>query len=270
MASYSLNKTKEEIIALYLSGASAIKIAAICNCNYSNIYSLLSRLGINRRSNSINNRKYDVNHDYFNNIDTETKAYILGFLYADGYNNEKTHVVKLSLQEGDKEILKKISMEIQPDKPLNFLNHRRRRSLGQNVKDSYVLNIVSQQISKKLAELGCTQQKTFSIVFPTEKQVPKQFQRHFIRGYFDGDGCVTKSKNGLKFNLVGTESFLYSIREILMNVIGLKKNHISKRGNIFSLDYCGSNCLKIESFLYKDSTIRMDRKYNKFKNERKK
>ena len=50
-----------------------------------------------------------INKNFFNKIDTEEKAYFLGFLYADGYNNTDRNSVALSLKEDDKEILEKYS-----------------------------------------------------------------------------------------------------------------------------------------------------------------
>jgi len=50
-------------------------------------------------------RKYSLNENYFDEIDTSNKAYILGFLYADGYNNRINNTVVLSLFKQDREIL---------------------------------------------------------------------------------------------------------------------------------------------------------------------
>ncbi len=95
---------------------------------------------------------------------------------------------------------------------------------------------------------------------------------HFIRGYFDGDGCVTYCGLGpgrtikqLSFSILGTKKFLEDCRFILEQNCQLKRNKINTKGNIFSLSYSGNKIMKkIYNFLYKDATIYLDRKKEKF------
>lgn len=68
-------------------------------------------------------RKYEIDENYFDIIDSEHKAYTLGFLYADGYNNEKKNIVKISLMEDDIDILKQIREPICPNKPLRYYKY---------------------------------------------------------------------------------------------------------------------------------------------------
>ena len=71
-------------------------------------------------------RKYDINEDYFNEIDTKEKAYFLGFLYADGYNHKceirkSSSSVNLSLVEQDSYILELLLRQVSSDKPLQSI-----------------------------------------------------------------------------------------------------------------------------------------------------
>ena len=85
---YNLKITKEEIKSLYLSGKSLSEIALIAGCRFENIRSHLKRMQISCRKQEEAQRKMYLNQEFFNSIDTEEKAYVLGFLFADGYNNE--------------------------------------------------------------------------------------------------------------------------------------------------------------------------------------
>lgn len=55
-------------------------------------------------------RKYSLNESYFEKIDSEEKAYFLGFLFSDG--SVSKYSLNLSLAEVDKEILEKKSRKI--------------------------------------------------------------------------------------------------------------------------------------------------------------
>lgn len=175
------------------------------------------------------------------------------------------------MTEEDKEILRKITEIIQPTKPLQFINSKaaRRRKGFENSQNQYRLVIANKHISKRLVELGCGNTKTHTLTFPTEDQVPKHLQRHFIRGYFDGDGCVSRGKRA-KIDIVGTISFLESIQTILENEIGFYKSKLNQRyrnreNTIRSLQIGGiSQAIKFGKWLYEDSTIFMKRKKGVF------
>ena len=101
--------------------------------------------------------------------------------------------------------------------------------------------------------------------------------RHFIRGYFDGDGCFSvikrndrKSPNSktYQFNITGMEKPLSIIQQHLVNNVGVIKNSLKRRKSTIAvtLHYSGRNvCKKILDYLYNDSTIYLQRKYNKYK-----
>ena len=204
-------------------------------------------------------RIYPLNESYFDVIDCEEKAYFLGFLYADGCNHIKKGCVTLTLQEKDKEILIRLSKLLQPTKPLQHLKSSSGFKTNQS---SYRLVLASKHISKKLAFLGCVGNKTMLLEFPGENQVSKELQRHFIRGYFDGDGCVGKHEA----SLVGTYNFCRKISEISEEIIG-GKFYLRHKGNYPTSEII-VNRRKARKFLhwiYGDSTINLQRKYTKYK-----
>jgi hypothetical protein len=83
---------------------------------YMTICKLLDSMGIKRRKNGM--RRYELNENYFDVIDSHDKAYILGFLFADGCNNPKKYTISISLQEEDKDILEKMRILIGSEKKL--------------------------------------------------------------------------------------------------------------------------------------------------------
>ena len=131
-----------------------------------------------------------------------------------------------------------------------------------------------------LINKGCVPKKSLILKFPTENVVPNNLIRHFIRGYFDGDGCVffrtykvldkrvnkkIDSKN-YTLNFVGTKEFLLKIKTILSSELQTNKDiEIRPKGKSYQLSYGGStNFIKIFEYLYSDSTVFLYRKVNKF------
>lgn len=217
--------------------------------------------------------KYSVNQDYFEIIDNEWKAYWLGFLYADGCvrlhkksNNKTEAILKIALAKVDKQHLDKFLNSIQSNAIIKF----REIKFNGKIYESAEVNICNMKICQDLTSHGCFENKSLLLKFPSVDEVPKKYLRHFIRGYFDGDGCVhvnTKNKSTI-VNFVGTKDFLEKLNEILSYEIGLPKlKLIKKQGQkAYQLSYGGiEEFEKIFEFLYKDSNICLDRKLNKFK-----
>ena len=233
------------------------------------INNLLRRNGYDAKSASELKRKYPIQEDFFDKIDTQEKAYILGLLYADGWNQTDRNVVGIGLKESDKEILDKITSLIQPTKPLGYYKKNKLKRGFENSQNEYRLVIANKRISERLVELGCGKAKTHNLTFPTEEQVPSCLIRHFVRGYFDGDGSVSGDKQK-QFNLVGTINFLLPLQQILIEELGFSKTKLDQRhkerdNEIRSLRYCGINqCITFRDWLYKDATICMERKKNIF------
>lgn len=268
------NAEKEEIENLYKNeNYNFIDIGRKLNRYESTIRRYLNSLGYIAKSQSELQRKYTIVEDFFDKIDTEEKAYILGLLYADGYNNTDKNDVCISLKEDDVEILNKITNIIQPTKPLFYLDMSPENRGMKNSKNQYRLTINNKHISKRLVELGCGKAKTSVIKFPSSEQVPNSLLHHFVRGYFDGDGSVSNGKWS-KVDIISTPEFLTDLQNILKESIGIgitKLNYsrkYSKEVNIVSLNIGGRlQCMKFKEWLYKDATIFLKRKKEVFDNK---
>ena len=134
----------------------------------------------------------------FETIDTEEKAYWLGFLYADGSVSSKEHKIELGLAEQD---LKQI------EKFRDFIGIMNKISYRSTTK-SYRYSFRSESCKEDLIKQGCVPKKSLILNFPTENQVPKNLIRHFIRGYFDGDGWFTNTDSCFQIGIIGTEDFI--------------------------------------------------------------
>lgn len=203
-------------------------------------------------------RKYELIENFFENIDSEEKAYFLGLLYADGYVNENLGMVDLTLHHQDKQILDDFVTYLYPnnDRPLKLIRNK-----------YYRLVINSKKLVSDLKTHGCIQKKTFKIVFP---EISNNLLNHFIRGYFDGDGSVWIQKEVLNISIVGTINFLQTIKKILiencnLNETKLDNRHPERKNNIRALRYGGNIIInRIYHYLYDNATIYLNRKHVKF------
>lgn len=236
------------------------------------IWNILKIRGVVIRSRSDSHRKYTINENYFDIINTEQKAYYLGLLYADGCNSPKTNSIKISLQESDISILDRFNIEINSNRPLNFVKNKNPKR-----KNFYILNITSKRMSEQLTKLGCFTRKSLILKFPTEEQVPANLIQHFIRGYFDGDGSFYFYKNKsqykkLQISLTSTLDFCNYTKDTLYKILTINcgiyrpKYSIKRNTTTRELRISGNKQVKIFlDWLYKDATIWLDRKYEKYK-----
>ena len=273
----------EQIKEMYLSGSSMREIAEVAqdNIGLMAIRRKLQELGVDTTRNmkrysqkfSDAFRKYKLDETVFDCIDTEEKAYWLGFLFADGYNNEAGTAISLRLQEEDEEILEKFKEFLKTDKEIKrYSRVTKTNKLKRNYCELYINSV---RLSKRLAELGCVKNKTYIVEFPSF--LPNHLIRHFIRGYFDGDGCIScterkdrrirgKSMN-IQFTITGRPEFISVCQENICQATGIHRTKLNTVRNNFaaSVHYGGKcNITKIFKYLYSDSNIYMERKYKKF------
>lgn len=227
----------------------------------------LKKNGVKIKRNFYLKPKYTVNEDVFNNIDNEYKAYFLGLLYADGYNNETYNSVSLYLQESDKHIIDSFKSFLESDYPIHT-----QKQHGYGTKNLCGIRLTNKQISKRLAQLGCFARKSLTKRFPTEDQVPKYLLKHFIRGYYDGNGGCTLYKTGKRIqaymNITSSEYFCEELGKFFIENLNINSQTRS-RFPLWSLSktiiISGlQQTFRLLDWLYKDSTIYLERKYQKF------
>lgn len=149
-------------------------------------------------------KKYSYDENYFENIDTEEKAYWLGFIAADGSIGE-TCGLEISLSYKDIDHLYKFANNIGAE--IDIISTRM-------VKEYKVCRIFinNKKIINDLSKYGIIRNKGYKLDFPNF--LNDEMLKHYLRGYFDGDGSIStngKNRNGspkYALNLIATESFL--------------------------------------------------------------
>lgn len=217
---------------------------------------------------------YSCNHDFFQE-DSEESFYWAGFIAADGcvlsrtVNRSKPNMLSISLESTDTPHLLKFKNQSKAESIISFKTVK--NSL-QNSKwkdtDECEIKITSTKICKDLERFNVVMRKTKIYDLPswilTHDLLP-----HFIRGYNDGDGSFYWNKKAgradqLYFSMRGNSEYLLKIRKVLEKECSLveriKPIRISSGHGV--LEYGGNLILKrICNYLYKNSTIYLDRKF---------
>ncbi len=260
-------KEEKALIKDYLGDLSLKQIKQKYDICDSVIYDTISSKNIKTG----NKRKYKINLDFFKRIDTESKAYFLGLLYADGCNNG-ADCTSLTLQEQDKHILIKLKKDIKTNFELKF---HERSKINPKWKNTYHLELRNKVICEDLIKLGCMPNKTYKLKFPTESQVPKHLLSHFMRGVWDGDGTiglgkVTKQKYNYAWCTLSVTKFFindfikFIEKELQINCTSYKPKITHEV--ILKVSICGPNQIKkFLNWLYCDANIYLKRKYKKYK-----
>ena len=208
--------------------------------------------------------KYHFKEDYFDNIDTPNKAYILGILYADGnVDVEKYHRMKLTLWDIDKPLLEDIRKELGMDKPLNL--DKANKEKNKNRHDAWDLVIYSKHLTKRLNELGCMPRKSLILNFPNF--IPENLMSHFLRGYFDGDGSISMKTRGLSINFTSSTNFCNGLNEYFNNMgIDTRITPTDNPQTSRVVSTRKEESLKVLKYIYEDldENLYMKRKYDNY------
>ena len=250
------DENKDIIMEKYHNNERVEDIAIELRCSRYMLYQKFNEWNISRR-NKIkakprSNAIYTINYEYFKKIDTEHKAYWYGFLLADGYVNERE--LSLCVKNTDIDIIQIFAEDIETDVPIKY--------------DKYgnpFITIVCKELSKSLLDKGFHNRKSWSIDFDYIKSfVPDELFNHFIRGMFDGDGCLKYysypylKKPQLHFGYTGVKN----VCEFIKDFFDINRDLIFEGNVTYTVVSRDPNkIIEICTHLYNNSTIYLRRKY---------
>ena len=260
---------EEEIISLYRGGKTAKEISVILKLKYHQpIYNYFKKNGWERNGKP-GCRKYSVNEDFFKRIDSEEKAYILGFICADGHIQPDRLCIGVASKDVD--ILYKIRKALNSNHPIKEVTKTNPyRNTDNKTLLLSELMIGSVNLVKPLFKMGLTSNKTYTLNGGIIKYVPKYLIRDFLRGYFDGDGNVffgKKYASGYKYNIniCGNEDFLLkSFQKYFPTTNKLYKDLYSKQCYVWKISK-REKVIEFMKYLYENSSIFLSRKYNEYR-----
>lgn len=197
-----------------------------------------------------------INEDFFEEIDSEDKAYWIGWIITDGCISAH-NMLSLTLQQQDVDILQQLERDLGLTDRISIVNNKYNR-----------LSFCCKKIVNDLGKYGIVMNKTFSVRLP---KVEERLIPHLLRGCFEGDGGVCYSKRRGKIenevNFCGNYECVSDFQRLICK-FGVTKNKISKNNSIWRVRWSSKKDLKkIFEVLYCcDNKHRLERKYNRFKN----
>ena len=249
----------DRIINLYCSGVSAKSLSIKYSIDKRRIQKWLDDCG-KLRSMEESHRLTFFDEHIMDIIDEPAKAYWLGFFYADAYNGDKVNTFNITLKGSDINHIKKIA------RFFSFPEEKTFRYINNSGIDTSNIKLYSKYLCNKMTELGCPRAKSLILTFP--RWLNFDLYNHFIRGLFDGDGCLTfkKKQKEWKWSLAGTQDICNEICNIISKIeIHRSPYYISKtNNNTYVLEIAGNDQIeRICSWMYErsDSETRLDRKY---------
>lgn len=253
----------EKIKELQKSGKSLTTISKDIGASTSVISNFLCKNGVYTKN--INH----YNHNYFEQINTEAKAYILGYIIADGSiikeerKNRTSTIdrVQFQCQKEDVEILELIKREIAPQNKITTIV-----SKTINKKDTVRLRLASKKIVSDLINLySISPRKTYDKTFRMPS-IPEEFKKAFIVGFMDGDGSIGKRHFSMILNSpLFMEDILSEFLKEIPDLKYYKYKENRKYTDYWSLHFSVNKKSRLDlfNFLYKDTSIRLERKYLK-------
>lgn len=198
---------------------------------------------------------------------SEDMAYVLGFFAADGCltKNAKRQNYYVEFVSTDLEIIQKIKASMSADQMITERKHTNKKW-----KKAYRIQVGSKKIFEDLLNLGFTPKKSNSMRIPN---IPENYFHDFLRGYFDGDGCISsatyKRKNRLslsKFISIrftsGSKAFLKELKEEINRLLESNKGCLcdkQKRG--YELSFSTLDTIRIIKYMYQEKNcLCLDRK----------
>ncbi|HDR4736814.1 TPA: LAGLIDADG family homing endonuclease [Bacillus cereus] len=253
-AAPKLDYMKDELIRMYQSGMSLYAISKATGEYVQAIATTLDRY-IER----IPKKVIKINPDYFESIDCEEKAYFLGFIAADGAlvdNGQGVMVLTISIKEDDRIILEKLKECLGSEHNIQILSRGQVR-----------LSLANKKLTSDLMKHGIEQRKSLTMGKMLH-HIPEEHRRHFIRGYFDGDGSVFTCTTGRPgsprttryIGIRGTKEFLEEIQEYC----GIKGTIQFNTGTHQLRCGAEADVTRFRELIYNDSTFCLERKREKF------
>lgn len=237
---------------------STSEIATIAHCGISIVNENCNKWNLKQDPTKVKTKKVAYDTTFFETIDTESKAYWLGFSMIDGGLSYTTgeYRLRFQLQRRDKSHLLQLANTIAIGATIQDGSSKRTETSEQFFS---ILKIYNKKICTDLMKLGMRPSQKNRNKFP---DIPEILYPHFIRGVFDADGSLHVDQRGIiRLTLASSaHSIITYIHETLEDIIHDNTLSTHKERNMTFINATGVKAYQILHWIYTDSTIHLDRK----------
>lgn len=215
------------------------------------------------RKNGQANRTHFFNENYFNQVDSPEKAYWLGFIHADGSlifikSLNRITCLDICIHRRDDNLIEQFVRDIDGDttKIERFINNRRPMTR---------IRLRSPVLIETLCNLGVQPNKSYRNDGALIKD--RDYFRHYLRGYFDGNGSVYKAREHIRMQIIGPEKLCQDFFAGIEREVGVKGGNVypSPHSDRHILLYqTNKQCISIANWMYNGATRNLERKKNTF------
>ena len=257
-----------EICRIYEEEKESVSFIAQRFSSYpTRIRNILTKEGIEIRRHHKKVNKF-LKEDFFETINSEEKAYWLGFLFTDGSvvpkKGTNSMTIRLDVQLRDKEVIENFKKAVNSEGKLTYSKHKKNGRESESV----LTTITSKKMADDLAQYGVIPNKTYNTKH-LPSNIPKEYWKDFLRGCIDGDGSIYINHNGeyttpviyfCSYHQSCCEDFLRMIKEICP-ITG--HNNVLKEKGTYRITFKKKEDVQqLATVLYKDSNISLTRKYD--------
>ena len=233
-----------------------MSIAREIGCTGTTVAKLRDRYGIPRSPKQWggNTIRWQTNRDFFAEIDTPAKAYVLGFVIADGHVNriDRGGKIEISVKEADADLLRAIADAAGCDAPLRpMTNHYDGSTMMR-------LMLCGKKMITDLNNLGVFHDKSKTATWPT---IAPELEGHLARGLWDGDGHIRQ----YEFEIIGTSALLDGLVAAAERHTGcLLRRKLGGRDRAYHYAYGTRRDTAVLHWMYSSTGIALERKREAF------
>ena len=237
---FKIFSIEKEVVEDFLTGDYYCEdLSKKYNVEVHTIYRILDDYNLPRKT----GKKSSCNEDYFECINTPNKAYLLGFITADGAITGKySSCCSIEIHEKDEDLLLFAKKEINSDATITSCNYK--------TKTNKKISFSSKKMCNDLKKYGIIPNKSLVLEKVPVEFIPEELLCYYFRGLIDGDGCI--HKDGKVSIYSGSKNFIESVQDILCKTIGVKKLKIYHGTTYFVSWGSKEDKQKFFNFLYKD------------------
>lgn len=205
-------------------------------------------------------RQYSVDESFFNEIDTEAKAWVLGFFMADGSINPDKGTLSFHQTADDIQVLELVKSLMKFNGPIHVSQPRSYDHPG--TRPRAILEIHFRSLVQNLKDMGFESNKQYTIKYPFAN-VPQHLACHVLRGLWDGDGWLAKTNKDRRTILVtGSENLVKDLDQLLP-AFGFNpgKHYVKNQHYQIAGQY---NSVPFVNWLYGKATVYHQRKYQTY------